>query len=52
MSSLTTEQLTRFAQQMSARKSCLLKEIRRVLARSRSERYADLVGEAGDAGDE
>ena len=48
MSSLTTEQLTRFAQQMSARKSRLLEEIRRVLARSRNERYADLVGEAGD----
>jgi len=52
MNSLTQEQLTHLAQRISARKADLLEEIRRMLARSRNERYADLVGEAGDAGDE
>jgi RNA polymerase-binding transcription factor DksA len=52
MKVLISEQLNLLAQQLSVRKSRLLEEIRVALARSHNERYADLVGEAGDAGDE
>lgn len=51
MDALTTEQFTDLALRISTRKRHLHEEIRRVLARSGNERYADLVGEAGDAGD-
>jgi RNA polymerase-binding transcription factor DksA len=51
MDALTTEQLADLSGRIGARKTRLLEEIRRVLARSGQERYADLVGEAGDAGD-
>jgi len=51
MDALTTEQFTDLAQRISTRKSQLLEEIRRALAGSGKERFADLVGEAGDAGD-
>lgn len=52
MNDLTKEQLEHLTGQIRARKARLLEEIRQVLARSGNERYADLVGEAGDAGDE
>ena len=51
MDTLTQEQFEDLELRISTRKSRLLEEIRRVLARSGNERYADLVGEAGDAGD-
>ncbi|MBI4290111.1 MAG: hypothetical protein HY661_01370 [Betaproteobacteria bacterium] len=41
-------QVTQFAQQISARKARLIEEIRHALTRKGSERYADLVGDAGD----
>ena len=47
--SLTTEQVTHFAQRIDIRKNLLLDEIRQVLARSRNEYYVDLIG--GDSGD-
>ena len=52
MSYLTDDQLARVTRGMSERKARLLDEIRQALARTGRERYADLVGEAGDAGDE
>lgn len=52
MNALAPEQLERLSARIAERKLVLLEDIRRVLARSGSERYADLVGEAGDAGDE
>jgi RNA polymerase-binding transcription factor DksA len=52
MNTLTEKQLAYLTQRLSGRKQLLLEEIRRVLARSGNERYADLVGGAGDAGDE
>ncbi len=51
MNSLTKEQLEHFAQQIGARKVRLMEEVRRALTRKGNERYADLLGEAGDAGD-
>lgn len=48
---LTQEQITHFANRIDARKNLLLDEIRQVLARSSNERYADLLGGAGDSGD-
>ncbi len=51
MDSLTAEQLAELTGRIAERKASLLEEIRRVLARSGNERYAKLVGEAGDAGD-
>ena len=51
MNALTKDQVTQFAQRISARKVRLIDEIRRALARKGNERYADLVGDAGDAGD-
>ena len=52
MSSLTADQLAHLTRWMSERKARLLGEIRQALARTGRERYADLVGGAGDAGDE
>jgi DnaK suppressor protein len=52
MSTLTDDQLAYFTRWMGERKVRLLEEIRQVLARSGQQHYADLVGEAGDAGDE
>ena len=49
--SLTKEQITQFAERIDARKSLLLDEIRRVLARSSNEHYVDLLGGTGDSGD-
>lgn len=48
---LTTEQIAQFAQRIDARKRLLQDEIRHVLARSKKEHYADLIGGAGDSGD-
>lgn len=52
MSDLTEEQLANLTRRLAERKSLLMDEIRQVLARSSNERYADLVGGPGDAGDE
>jgi RNA polymerase-binding transcription factor DksA len=52
MNTLNKEQLTLLAERIRERKARVLEEIRRGLARSGAERYADLLGEAGDAGDE
>lgn len=49
---LTKEQIAHFARRIDARKRLLQDEIRQVLARSSNERYADLIGGAGDSGDE
>jgi RNA polymerase-binding transcription factor DksA len=51
VSSLTATELAQLAASIAERKTHLLEEIGRVLARSGNERYAKLVGEAGDAGD-
>lgn len=40
------------AARMAARKERLLDEIRRVLARTKNERYAELLAGGGDAGDQ
>jgi RNA polymerase-binding transcription factor DksA len=52
MNGLTPLQLERLSARIAERKRMLLEEVRRVLERSGAERYADLVGEGGDAGDE
>lgn len=52
MSSLTTDQLEHLSARIAERKRVLLGDVRRVLERTGAERHADLVGEAGDAGDE
>jgi len=52
MNELTKEQLEYLTEWIRARKIRLLEEIRAILARSGKERYADLVGEVGDTGDE
>lgn len=52
MNALTEKQLEHLTRWMGERKARLLEEIRQVLARTGRERYADLVGEGGDAGDE
>ena len=52
MSALNKEQLTELAARLRERKGRLLEEIRQGLARSGKEHYADLVGGAGDAGDD
>lgn len=52
MTPLTKAQLTQLAGWMGERKARLLEEIRQGLARSGKERYADLLGGTGDAGDE
>ena len=51
MDTLTKEQTSELAQRMRRRKTILLEEIRRGLARSGNERYAAEIGEAGDQGD-
>jgi RNA polymerase-binding transcription factor DksA len=52
MNDLTKEQLTHLSERIQERKACLLEEIRAKLAGSGQERYADLLGGTGDAGDE
>jgi DnaK suppressor protein len=52
MNALESEKVKRLQARIAERKQLLLDDVRRVLARSGSERYADLVGEAGDAADE
>ncbi|MCC6213148.1 MAG: TraR/DksA C4-type zinc finger protein [Burkholderiales bacterium] len=52
MNELSPEQITQFSTRIAERKRLLLEDVRRVLQRAGAERYADLVGEAGDAGDE
>ncbi|MFO1363562.1 MAG: TraR/DksA family transcriptional regulator [Burkholderiales bacterium] len=52
MNSLTSEQLAHLTGRIRERKARLLEEIRQALARSGQERYADLLGGTGDAGDE
>lgn len=52
MTGLTSHQLERLTARIADRKRLLLEDVRRVLERTGAERYADLVGEVGDAGDE
>lgn len=52
MNAMNKTQLTELTARIGERKSRLLEEIRQGLARSGRESYADLVGGAGDAGDE
>lgn len=52
MNVLESGKYKRLSARIAERKQLLLEDVRRVLARSGSERYADLVGESGDAGDE
>jgi RNA polymerase-binding transcription factor DksA len=52
MNPLTPEQRNRLAQRLRERKALLLDEIRGGLAGSGRERYVDLLGAGGDAGDE
>jgi DnaK suppressor protein len=51
MDTLTKEQTNELAQRMRSRKTTLLAEVERGLARSGNERYAAEIGEAGDEGD-
>lgn len=51
MEPLTKDDLDRFAAALAARKQRLGEEIRRVLARTQNERYADILAGGGDAGD-
>lgn len=51
MDALTNDEIAELSARIDARKASLLEEVRQALARSSSEHYADLVGEAGDAGD-
>lgn len=51
MDALTKNELSHFAKVLAERKQRLVEEIRRVLARSNNERYADLLTGTGDAGD-
>lgn len=52
MNSLTQQQQQTLVKALAERKERLLEEIRRVLARSGRESYADLLGGTGDTGDE
>jgi RNA polymerase-binding transcription factor DksA len=52
MKTLDEKQLAPLAAALRERKARLLEEIRRVLARSGQEHYADLLGGTHDAGDE
>ena len=52
MSKLSAEHTKRLSERIAERKQLLLEDVRRVLQRAGTEHYADLVGEAGDAGDE
>ena len=49
---LTQDQIADLTERLRCRKAQLVAEIRSGLARSGNERYADLLGGAGDAGDE
>ena len=51
MNHLTSDQFERLSARIAERKRMLLEDVRRVLERTGAEHYADLVGEAGDAGD-
>jgi RNA polymerase-binding transcription factor DksA len=51
MSQLTSSDLDRFAKRLAERKQSLGEEIRRVLARTGKEPYADILAGGGDAGD-
>jgi RNA polymerase-binding protein DksA len=52
METLTRNELNHFARILAERKARLVEEIRRVLARSGNERYADIVAGVGDTGDQ
>ena len=52
MTGLASDQVERLSARIAERKRLLLDDVRRVLERAGAEHYADLVGEAGDAGDE
>jgi RNA polymerase-binding protein DksA len=52
METLTRNELNHFARILAERKARLVDEIRRVLARSGNERYADIVAGVGDTGDQ
>lgn len=52
MTGLTSDQVERLSARIAERKRLLLDDVRRVLERAGAEHHADLVGEAGDAGDE
>jgi RNA polymerase-binding transcription factor DksA len=52
MNGLTKQELDRLAAGMKARKRLLLDEIRQGLARAGNERYAKVLGEVHDRGDE
>ena len=51
MQTLTKDDLDRFATALAVRKQRLGEEIRRVLARTEKERYADILAGGDDAGD-
>ena len=51
MDALTQKELNHFARILAERKQRLAEEMRRVLARSNNERYADILAGGGDAGD-
>ena len=51
MDTLTKDQLNHFAEILAERKQRLGEEIRRVLARTSHERYADILAGGDDAGD-
>jgi RNA polymerase-binding transcription factor DksA len=51
MDTLKKSELNHFSKILGERKQRLLEEIRRVLARSHNERYADILAGGGDAGD-
>ena len=52
MTALTKPEKEELAAALAARKARLLDEIRRALARTKNERYADLLAGGSDAGDE
>jgi len=52
MNALSSEQLARLSARIAERKRVLLDDVRRVLKRSGSEHYADLLGGTADAADE
>ena len=51
MENLTKSELDHFARILAERKARLVDEIRRVLARTQNERYADILAGGDDAGD-
>lgn len=52
MDTLTKTQMEHLAATLAARKERLLEEIRGALARTKNERYADLLAGGSDAGDQ